>query len=96
MSIPGLLSVRLHAGYGKATVLKEVAFDLSSGEALGLIGTSGAGKSTLVLALLGLLHGVGALPLARCYSRVRICSRCGRTKPAGCAAGALLSYRRAP
>jgi len=55
MNIPGLLSVRLHAGYGKATVLKEVSFDLRSGEALGLIGTSGAGKSTLVLALLGLL-----------------------------------------
>jgi len=50
-----LLEVRLSAGYGKASVLREVHFTQNAGEALGLIGTSGAGKSTLVMALLGLL-----------------------------------------
>ncbi len=50
-----LLKVRLSAGYGRTGILRDVRFDLQSGEALGLIGTSGAGKSTLVLALLGLL-----------------------------------------
>ena len=50
-----LLDVELSAGYGKTGILHGVRFQLSPGEALGLIGTSGAGKSTLVLALLGLL-----------------------------------------
>ena len=50
-----LLSVRLSAGYGKRTMLHDVAFSLRPGERFGLIGTSGAGKSTLLLALLGLL-----------------------------------------
>ncbi len=50
-----VLRVRLHAGYGKVTVLDGVELDLHAGECLGLVGTSGAGKSTLVMALLGLL-----------------------------------------
>jgi len=50
-----LLHVDLTAGYGRATVLHDVAFTLSPGECLGLVGSSGSGKSTLVLALLGLL-----------------------------------------
>lgn len=54
MSEP-LLRLRLSAGYGKATVLDNLALDVEAGECLGLAGASGAGKSTLVLALLGLL-----------------------------------------
>ncbi|MGB7546787.1 MAG: ATP-binding cassette domain-containing protein [Terracidiphilus sp.] len=51
-----VLQVRLQASYGKRCVLKDVRFDLCSGETLGMVGTSGAGKTTLVMALLGLLQ----------------------------------------
>lgn len=54
MSAP-LMQVRLRASYGKRCILKDVQFDLSAGEVLGMVGTSGAGKTTLVMALLGLL-----------------------------------------
>ena len=54
MSAP-VMQVRLRADYGKRCVLQDVQFDLSAGEALGMVGTSGAGKTTLVMALLGLL-----------------------------------------
>jgi len=50
-----LLKANLSAGYGKSTVLDNVALELWPGECLGIVGTSGAGKSTLMLALLGLL-----------------------------------------
>ena len=50
-----LLRVRLDAGYGKTTILRELDFTLRRGERFGLIGTSGAGKSTVLLPLLGLL-----------------------------------------
>lgn len=54
-----VLQVQLTAAYGKRAVLRDLAFDLSAGEALGVVGSSGAGKTTLVMALLGLLafHG---------------------------------------
>jgi ABC-type dipeptide/oligopeptide/nickel transport system ATPase component len=51
-----LLSLRISAGYpGKPNVLREVAFEMSPGEIVGLVGRSGEGKSTLILAILGLL-----------------------------------------
>jgi len=54
-----LLQVRIQAGYGRQSVLRDISFDVHAGEILGLVGTSGAGKSTLVLALLGLLQWRG-------------------------------------
>jgi ABC-type glutathione transport system ATPase component len=53
------MQVRLRADYGKRCVLKDVRFDLSAGEVLGMVGTSGAGKTTLAMALLGLLEWRG-------------------------------------
>jgi ABC-type dipeptide/oligopeptide/nickel transport system ATPase component len=52
-----MLQVAISADYpGKKNVLRDVAFDMSPGEVLGLVGQSGSGKSTLALALLRLLH----------------------------------------
>jgi ABC-type glutathione transport system ATPase component len=52
-----MLHVELTADYpNKPHVLRDVAFDISPGEVLGLVGQSGSGKSTLALALLRLLH----------------------------------------
>lgn len=50
-----LLTVDVSAGYGTRTILNDLAFFVSPGERLGLVGMSGSGKSTLLLALLGLL-----------------------------------------
>ena len=51
-----MLSVEaIEAGYGGATVLRGVEFDLGEGEALALIGRNGMGKTTTVRALFGLL-----------------------------------------
>ncbi|PWC37731.1 ABC transporter ATP-binding protein [Azospirillum sp. TSO35-2] len=49
-----LLSVRgLSAGYGDASVLDEVSFELEEGGALALLGRNGMGKSTLLATLMG-------------------------------------------
>ena len=51
-----LLSARLSVRYAeKPPVLRDVQFDIRSGEVLGLVGQSGSGKSTLALAILGLV-----------------------------------------
>lgn len=56
-----LLSVELSVDYrGKPGALREVAFEIGAGEALGLVGESGSGKSTAALAILGLLDARGA------------------------------------
>jgi ABC-type dipeptide/oligopeptide/nickel transport system ATPase component len=52
-----MLHVAISADYaGKQNVLRDVTFDMSPGEVLGLVGESGSGKSTLALALLRLLE----------------------------------------
>jgi branched-chain amino acid transport system ATP-binding protein len=44
------------AGYGEATILRDVSLTLRSGEVLALLGPNGAGKSTLLRVASGLLH----------------------------------------
>lgn len=55
-----LLSARLSVEYTNGrSVLRNVAFEISTGEILGLVGGSGSGKSTIALALLNMLQGKG-------------------------------------
>jgi ABC-type branched-subunit amino acid transport system ATPase component len=55
-----LLSVnQLVAGYGAATVLKQVDLRLGQGELVAVLGANGAGKSTLMRSLSGLLRPIG-------------------------------------
>ncbi len=56
MSAP-LLQVRnLRVEFGRQQAVRDVNFDLGSGETVGLVGESGAGKSTLARAILRLLQ----------------------------------------
>ena len=49
-----LLSVQnLSAGYGRAVVLSDVAFQLGEGEALAVLGRNGVGKTTLIDSIVG-------------------------------------------
>lgn len=49
-----LLSLRdVRAGYGEATVLDGVSFDLPAGGSLAVLGRNGVGKSTLMLTIMG-------------------------------------------
>ena len=51
-----LLDVQnLHAGYGKAEVLRGLSLQVQAGSVVTVIGPNGAGKSTLLNALMGLL-----------------------------------------
>jgi branched-chain amino acid transport system ATP-binding protein len=43
----------LDAGYGAATVIREVSFDVAAGEALAVVGRNGMGKTTLLKAIMG-------------------------------------------
>ncbi|GAA1862289.1 ABC transporter ATP-binding protein [Asanoa iriomotensis] len=47
----------LHAWYGEATVLRDVALTVAPGEVVTLVGRNGAGKSTLLRAVMGLHPG---------------------------------------
>jgi branched-chain amino acid transport system ATP-binding protein len=49
----------LHAGYGRAEVLRGLALELKPGSVVTVIGPNGAGKSTLLNALMGVLRSRG-------------------------------------
>jgi branched-chain amino acid transport system ATP-binding protein len=47
----------LTAGYGSATIIRDVSFSIGTGETLAILGRNGMGKTTIIRALLGLLPG---------------------------------------
>ena len=55
MTTPLLEVADLHAGYGKAEVLRGLTIAAPAGSVITVIGPNGAGKSTLLNALMGLL-----------------------------------------
>ena len=57
-------AVNIRKSYGKKQVLKDVSFDLSSGQCLGILGGNGSGKSTLLSVLAGVMPADGGLVLA--------------------------------
>ena len=48
----------LSAGYGAATILRDVALDIADGELIAVLGANGAGKTTLMRALSGLIRPI--------------------------------------
>jgi branched-chain amino acid transport system ATP-binding protein len=61
MATPLLDVSALHAGYGKAEVLRGLSIQASAGNVVTVIGPNGAGKSTLLNALMGLLPATGQI-----------------------------------
>ena len=61
MSTPILKVHNLHAGYGKAEVLRGINLEAAPGSIITVIGPNGAGKSTLLNALMGVLPSTGAI-----------------------------------
>ncbi len=67
-----LLSVEISADYAaRASVLRNVTFEIGAGEIVGLAGQSGSGKSTIALAIVRLLHLKGGA--VRGHIRFRGC-----------------------
>jgi oligopeptide/dipeptide ABC transporter ATP-binding protein len=61
------LSISYHSPAGIHRAVRDVSFQISSGETLALVGESGSGKSTLALALLGSLDPGGILDSGKVY-----------------------------
>ncbi len=61
MATPLLEVSDLHAGYGKAEVLRGLSIEAAAGSVVTVIGPNGAGKSTMLGALMGLLPSRGGL-----------------------------------
>jgi branched-chain amino acid transport system ATP-binding protein len=59
MAMPLLEVQGLHAGYGRAEVLRGLQFGVQPGAVVTVVGPNGAGKSTLLNALMGLLPARG-------------------------------------
>lgn len=49
-----LQAEQLHIAYGATDILRDISFQVQSGDYLGLVGPNGSGKSTLIRAMLGL------------------------------------------
>ncbi len=64
MSTPLLTVKNLHAGYGKAEVLRGIDLQAEAGSIITVIGPNGAGKSTLLNALMGILPATGGIEYA--------------------------------
>ncbi|MDI1238526.1 MAG: ABC transporter ATP-binding protein [Polaromonas sp.] len=64
MSTPLLTVSKLHAGYGKAEVLRGIDLQAEAGSIITVIGPNGAGKSTLLNALMGVLPATGSIDYA--------------------------------
>lgn len=64
MSTPFLTVKNLHAGYGRAEVLRGIDLQAEAGSIITVIGPNGAGKSTLLNALMGILPATGSIEYA--------------------------------
>ena len=64
MNTPLLKVQELHAGYGKAEVLRGIHLQANTGSIITVIGPNGAGKSTLLNALMGVLPSTGSIEYA--------------------------------
>ena len=50
-----LQAEQLHIAYGSTDILRDISFQVQSGDYLGIVGPNGSGKSTLIRAMLGLV-----------------------------------------
>lgn len=64
MATPILKIQGLHAGYGRAEVLRGIHLEAAPGSIITVIGPNGAGKSTLLNALMGVLPSTGVIEYA--------------------------------
>lgn len=64
METPILKIQGLHAGYGRAEVLRGIHLEAAPGSIITVIGPNGAGKSTLLNALMGILPSSGVIEYA--------------------------------
>ncbi len=64
MNTPILKVEGLHAGYGRAEVLRGITLQAAPGSIVTVIGPNGAGKSTLLNALMGVLPASGLIEYA--------------------------------